>query len=158
MRRGLGCPVFMGPTGLNSDMNVSGTVGERRLLINVRRTLGCSSEVILRGNVGTERVRITIVKGRRIGTSVTNRVGPTGSFCSCRSGCVGNASACSVPTGVGTRSVRSVEEVTVRTFGKVSKGKLSEMSFFVSGSSNRVFVGRVGALPKFAGVDVCPGV
>lgn len=145
----------MGPTGVNSDINVSGTASLRRLATTVRATFHCSHHIIIRRNVRTHRVRVTMLKGSSIRASMPNRVIGAGSFCSCRRGCNGRRILLRVPTRLPRRVATGLRRCTAVTFQTLSNDNLDQYSFFIAGGC-RVCVGRIGALPNFASHDVCP--
>lgn len=158
IRSGLKLPLFMGPTGRNSSINIDGMADRRRCTVTISLTFRFSRGIVIRRKVGNHRVRYTILNGSGPRTDAYNRVMLADSFCTCSAGCVSRSNTgIMIPTTVTPRVGSGVQTVTIRTCRALKYTNVTHMSIFLA-PRGRIIVGRVGALPNFAGVDVCPGL
>ncbi len=151
VRTEFNCPIVIGPIGLNSSMNVSGTDSHTTLASTVSLTIDFTSQILIRQTIPRlQRVGYTILNSdSRTHTSTYRRPLGTRSVLAFSSGCVDNGGGSNnsgnvaslghhYPTRLPRNVARRIRRLTIGAFGTLKYLNITHVSFLGSGRGNRL--------------------
>lgn len=157
VEKSLRYPVFVKPANTGSSVGITKAHNRKELLEGLALAAEYDRKLIVEQGVSNAReIEVSVLGNDEPIASVPGEIIPSNEFYDYNAKYVDGKSVSLIPAKLPARIVRQLQQLAVKAFTVLDAAGMARVDFFVTRTTNRIFVNEINTIPGFTAISMYP--
>jgi D-alanine-D-alanine ligase len=155
IKKELGLPLFIKPANMGSSVGISKVRNEKEFKKAVKDAFLYDSKIIIEEFIEGREIECAVLGNEKPIASLPGEIIPNADFYSYESKYIDDKSICEIPAKLDKKTIKKIQELSVKTFQVLNCEGLSRVDFFIK-KNGAILVNEINTIPGFTDISMYP--
>lgn len=155
IKKELGLPLFIKPANMGSSVGISKVKNENDFKKGIKEAFKYDTKIIVEEFIDGREVECAVLGNEKPVASLPGEIIPNADFYSYESKYIDDKSICEIPAKLDKKTIKKIQELSVKTFQVLNCEGLSRVDFFIKKNSE-ILVNEINTIPGFTDISMYP--